>query len=104
MRLVVVSVVAAALFASSGARAEDTSGLPARIAVLPTMGVGVAKVTNSGPFPGFIGLTTLGGEVHVELPPYGGFFRFQFHSSGLDGRWTAPSFALGGSYRLFGDG
>jgi hypothetical protein len=94
---------AAAFLAPSAARAEDTSALPTRIAVLPTVGVGLAKVTNSSPYPGFIGLTTLGGEVHVEVPPYGGFFRFQFHSSGLDGRWTAPSFALGGSYRLFGD-
>jgi len=74
-----------------------------RFGVFPTVGTGIAKVSNSSPFPGFIGLTTLGGELHLEVPPYGGFFRFQFHSSGDTGRWTAPSFALGASYRLFGD-
>jgi len=104
MRLSPLAGLFAVLFATSAARADDTAALPARIGVVPTLGVGVAKLTNTSRFPTFIGLTTLGGEVHAEAPPYGALFRFQFHSSGLDGRWTAPSFALGGSYRLFGDG
>ena len=36
------------------------------------------------------------------LPPWGGFFRTDYLSSGQDGRWTAISFALGGSDRLLG--
>lgn len=106
------STVAAALLCSFApfapfeleARADDVRDLPTRFGVLPSIGVGLASVGKSSPFPSFVGLTTLGVEVHGEVPPYGGFVRFQFDSSGLDGRWTAPSFALGGSYRLFGDG
>lgn len=86
------------------ADSQSTSQLPTRFGVVPTIGTGFAKLSSTQVFPGFIGLTTLGGEVHLEAPPYGVFARFEFHSSGLDGRWTAPSFALGGSYRLFGDG
>jgi hypothetical protein len=114
MRLSHFLLVAAAVVAFPRvARAEEpppeksapaVNTLLPRIGVVPTVGLGIAKVTNASPFPGFIGLTTFGGELHVEFPPFGGFFRFQFHSSGLDGRWTAPSFALGGSYRIFGDG
>jgi hypothetical protein len=94
--------------APSDATSETSAGspptsLPLRIGVHPLVGVGLAKLSNTGPFPNVIGLTTLGGDLHVERPPYGGFFRLQFHSSGLDGRWTAPSFALGASYRLYGD-
>ncbi len=109
MRWLPVSIAAAALFTSVAAfpgraRAEDVRDLPSRVGVLPSVGVGVAKIGNSSPFPSVVGLTTFGIEVHAEVPPYGGFFRFQFDSSGLDGRWTTPSFALGGSYRFFGDG
>jgi hypothetical protein len=86
------------------ATAPEPPKLLPRLGVFPTVGVGMAKIGNSSPFPGFIGLTTLGGEIHAEVPPYGGFFRFQFHSSGEGGRWNAPSLALGGSYRLLGDG
>jgi hypothetical protein len=88
---------------AAAATRPPEEGLLPRFGVFPTVGTGIAKVSNAAPFPGFIGLTTLGGEVHLEVPPYGGLFRFQFHSSGDTGRWTAPSFALGGSYRLFGD-
>lgn len=98
--------LALALAASSPsvAHADDVRDLPTRIGVLPSIGVGFAKVGSASPFPSTIGLTTLGVELHAEVPPYGGFFRFQFDSSGLDGRWTAPSFTLGGSYRFYGDG
>jgi hypothetical protein len=109
MRWLRGSTVAASLLLawtcwSEAARGEDVRELPARFGVLPSIGVGVAKISSSGGLPDFIGLTTLGVEVHGEVPPYGAFARFQFNSSGLDGRWTAPSFALGGTYRLFGDG
>ncbi len=87
------------------ARADDgVRALKTRIGVLPSVGVGFAKFGRSAPFPSFVGLTTLGVEVHAEVPPWGGFVRFEFDSSGPDGRWTAPAFALGGSYRFFGDG
>jgi hypothetical protein len=93
-----------ALFIAPGVARADGDGPPMRIGVLPTVGLGVATVSNASPFPSVIGLTTLGGEVHVEMLPYGAFFRFQYHSSGPDGHWTAPSFALGGTYRIAGDG
>jgi hypothetical protein len=83
---------------------RDVRDLPSRFGVLPTVGFGFAKIGGPGVLPGFIGLSTLGIEVHGEVPPYGGFVRFQFDSSGLDGRWTAPSFALGVTYRFIGDG
>ena len=101
----------AALAAAPSARAEEMTlktaapALVGRIGFVPMVGGGVAGLTNTSDLlPGFIGFTTLGLELHGELPPYGLFLRGQYLSSGKDGRWTAPSFALGGSYRLFGDG
>jgi hypothetical protein len=106
MRWLPVSTVAVALLGllAQEAHAEDVRDLPTRIGVLPSIGVGLGSIGNAPQFPSLIGLTTLGIEVHGEVPPYGGFVRFQFDSSGLDGRWTAPSFTVGGSYRFFGNG
>ena len=95
----------AILAAPATARAdEDVSTYTPRIGVHPLVMGGAAVLTNPSPFPGFIGLTGLGGEIHGEIPPWGLFGRFLFQSSGDAGHWTAPSVTLGASYRIFGDG
>jgi hypothetical protein len=100
-RFILACSIALALTAgASSARAEEGDW---RYGLVPYLGAGAAVVTSPSPFPGFIGLTGTGVELLGEAPPWGGFGRAEFLSSGNDGRWTALSFALGGSRRLFGD-
>ena len=70
----------------------------------PMVGVGVAKMTAGSDFPTFVGMTVGGVELQASLARVGVFVRAAYLSSGSDGRWTAPTFTLGGSYRAFGDG
>jgi hypothetical protein len=74
-----------------------------RYGFTPFIGGGFAVVTHSSPLPSFIGLTALGAEIVGEVPPWGGFFRAEYLSSGQSGRWTGLSFVLGGTRRLFGE-
>jgi hypothetical protein len=99
LRAVVALGVVMTSLAAADARAEDVES---RIGVVPLVGTGAAVVTHSGQLPGFIGLTTLGGEIVGEIPPWGGFLHAEFLSSGQAGRWTALSFAGGASYRFLG--
>jgi len=73
-----------------------------RYGFAPVVGTGFAVVSHAAPLPSFVGLTALGGEFLGEVPPWGGFLRAEFVSSGDGGRWTELSFALGGSRRLVG--
>ncbi len=99
------------VFASRVARAEeapppnDPPPFPTwRLALLPVVGGGLAAMTSKSTFPSFVGTSILGGEIDFGLERVGGFARVQFQSSGQGGRWTAMSYTLGGSYRVFGDG
>jgi hypothetical protein len=78
--------------------------LETRFGAVPLIGAGAGFVTSAEPFPGFVGFTRLGVEAYGEVPPWGIFARAEYLSSGADGRWTAPSMALGGMRRVFGDG
>jgi hypothetical protein len=100
-RRVVAATIALAFAAGAPtARAEEGD---TRYGLAPYLSAGAAVLTSPSPFPGFIGLTGTGVEILGEASPWGGFGRAEFLSSGNDGRWTALSFALGGSRRLFGD-
>lgn len=99
-RFAAAAIAVGGLSSAGPARADEVAS---RYGLAPLVGGGAAVVTNSGVFPGFIGFTTLGGEVLGEVPPWGGFFRGEFLSSGNDARWTALSFALGVSRRFFGE-
>jgi hypothetical protein len=105
----VLVAVALALSIEASARAEEAPDAVApsptwKLALLPVVGVGYTHVGNSGLFPNNIGTTILGGEMDASYGRYGGVARVQYLSSGDDGRWTAMSYGLGGSYRVFGDG
>jgi hypothetical protein len=92
------------------ARAEEPAADPLsgdatwRVALLPTVGVGFAHIGKSDIFPNDVGTTFIGGEADAAYERFGALARLQFLSSGNDGHWTAMSYGLGGSYRLFGDG
>jgi hypothetical protein len=82
-------------------------GLPEgpRIGVEPGVGVGFGGFTSPAPtHPGLIGFTVTQVELALELPRVGVFARAAYYSSGGEGRWIAPAFSLGASYRFFGDG
>jgi hypothetical protein len=97
--LVVGLGVGSTLGAPCLARADQVDS---RYGFTPTVGGGFAVVTHASPLPGFVGMTALGGEILGEVPPWGGFLRAEYLSTGQDGRWTGLSFVLGGSRRLFG--
>jgi hypothetical protein len=83
--------------------AEGRADVPdSRFGLLPTVGAGVAGLTTPGSLPGFIGFTTLGGELFFQLRRWGFFAAFNFLSSGNGGHWTAYEGTGGVSYRLFG--
>lgn len=95
---------ALALWAALGWARDGWAEPPdSRLGLVPVVGGGVAGLTAAQPLPGFIGYTTLGGELFGQLRRWGLFVRFEFLSSGSDGRWTAYSGDAGASYRLFGD-
>jgi hypothetical protein len=104
----ILSLLAAVIVLSPrDARADEVEVAPAttwRLGLVPSIGAGVAHLSNNGPFPSTIGFTVIGGEVNASLARAGLFARIGFLSSGQDGRWTASTYALGGSYRIFGDG
>ncbi len=91
---------AALLLLSPGARADQVDS---RYGFAPVVGTGIAGLTHAAPLPGFVAYTVLGGELLGEFPPWGGFLRVEYLSSGQGGRWTALSFALGVSRRLYGE-
>jgi hypothetical protein len=99
---------------ASGPFSESRADVPdSRFGLVPMVGAGVAALTTPGSFlstttnqpvsmPGFIGYTSLGGEIIAQLQRWGLYGGFNFLSSGNAGRWTAYEGNLGVSYRLFG--
>jgi len=70
----------------------------------------MAGLTAHGSLPAFIGYTTLGAELFGQLRTWGLFLRFDFLTSGdvsqvktTSAGYSAFTFDLGASYRLFGD-
>lgn len=98
--VIAAALATLALSASPEARADEV--VDSRYGFAPYVGGGGAFLGRASPLPSPVALTQLGAEIMGELPPWGGFFRTDYLSSGQDGRWTAISFALGGSYRLLG--
>lgn len=102
---VIGAVIVSSLALGGAAHADDAPPAATwRLALLPVIGGGIAGMTSKSVFPSFVGTTVLGGEIDAGGERIGGFGRVQFQSSGQDGRWTAMSYTLGGSYRVFGDG
>jgi hypothetical protein len=75
-----------------------------RIGFTPGVGLGFAGFTGNVAFPSFVFTTAIQLEALVELERWGFFLRGGFLSAGADGRWVAPTIALGAQYRLVGDG
>jgi len=95
-----LALAAAATTATREATADEV--VDSRYGFAPYIGGGGAWLGRASPLPTPVALTQLGAEIMGELPPWGGFFRAEYLSSGQDGRWTAISFALGASYRVLG--
>jgi hypothetical protein len=110
-------VLPALALATTLSWAADSLAEPpdSRFGVLPLIGAGGAALTAPSPLPGFIGYTTLGGEIFAQLRTWGLFIRFDTLSSGpistsmpthslsAESGWNAYGIDLGVSYRLFGD-
>jgi hypothetical protein len=76
-----------------------------RIGFIPGVGFGMRAFTAAPDhFVSFVGVSVTQLDISYEGEKIGGFLRGGFLSSGEDGRWTAPTLTLGGTYRLFGDG
>lgn len=102
MKLAALAAAVSLALSTGTALADDAPA--SRVALLPLVGVGFAHVSKSDVFPNNVGTTSLGLELDAQIAELGGLLRAQFLSSGQDGRWTGMSYAVGGSYRLFGDG
>jgi hypothetical protein len=100
-----VALLVATALVASPARADDDPLRGPRIGFIPTIGAGVTAFTGvHAPFSSFIGESILQLDFVIDTGRWGGFARGAFFSSGNGGRWTTPVIALGGSYRLRGDG
>jgi hypothetical protein len=104
-RFLLLSVCAVlSLTIARESRADDPPLPTSRLGLFPIIGAGYAHIGKSGVFVNDIGTTITGLELDGGFGRYGALGRVQFESSGQDGRWTGMSYALGGTYRIFGDG
>ena len=102
----VIAFLAMVAAAARPARADSGDEKLAQwtLGLTPMAGAGMVKMTAGGDFPSFVGVSVGAMELQASLARVGVFVRGGYLSSGSDGRWTAPTLTLGGSYRLFGDG